>query len=145
MPVKLGLTMQIVRPKRRLVSRLVNGNNWVSNCPRHQAPVLKVLRNHCYAIPFAPPLSGIWPWTGTLKRSHAEAHTAPEHDGNGRRPEATMRVQVLTRCQKKAGRIRYDLDLEQLPPSNRIFYRVMIRVKDTLYTTLALSQVVDLK
>ena len=36
MPVKLGLTMQIVRQKRRVVSRLVNGNNWVSNCPRHQ-------------------------------------------------------------------------------------------------------------
>ena len=51
----------------------------------------------------------------------------------------------VTRCQKKAGRIRYDLDLEQLPPSNRIFYRVMIRVEDTLYTTLALLQVVDLK
>ena len=52
---------------------------------------------------------------------------------------------TCTRGQKKAGRIGYDLDLEQLPPSNRIFYRVTIRVKDTLYTTLAFLQVVDLK
>ena len=60
-------------------------------------------------------------------------------------PQSEFYMCIGTRGQKKVGRIRYDLDLEQLPPSNRFFYSVMIRVEDTLYTTLALSQVVDLK